>query len=68
MFVFDGGTFPIGGGASGDPDAETFQLNNLAAGDYVAELYEYSYLNVSSDTQAPLAQQDTCFDVRIDIN
>lgn len=68
MFVFDGGTVPVAGGSSGAPNVETFQMSSLPAGEYVAEIYEYSYLNVDSDTGSPVAQQDTCFDVRIDAN
>lgn len=61
-FVFRGDF--VGGGNSGVADRETFALDNLQPGDYVMELYEYSYLR---DGPAAIAQPDnrTCFDVTI---
>ncbi|MEL6869615.1 MAG: hypothetical protein AAFO81_07435 [Pseudomonadota bacterium] len=62
-FVFDGPNL-VGGGNSAVADSETFALNNLPAGEYTMEVYEFSYL---AGTPTAIAQPDdrTCFDITI---
>lgn len=50
-----------GSGESADADSESFSLT-LLPGDYVMELYEFSYLNL---TVPPIAQDRVCFDVTL---
>ena len=61
--VFQGQTF-IGVFQSGDANQELFTMNGLTAGDYVMEVYEFSYLRGSTPAIAQPNDQ-TCFDITL---
>lgn len=57
----------VGGGNSGVANREDFSITGMAAGEYVMEVYEWSYLNFDPTNFPPLVQPDsqTCFDITI---